>query len=378
MIYNIRQSKGLRFVLCALAISFAAPVFAQDDDTEEIETSIKQPVRKNVKEVKYPMVKLHGIVLNQADKKPLAGIQLRTLGNAMFTAMTKADGTFEINVPTFTTSLFVHSPSFLSQQVAVNTNDSLRDIRILMLPDAFGEMYVDGTEYTATNSFTANSNSVTIDNDIANKLGGDIHSIMRSAAPDAGASMFIRGLNSLNANAQPLIVVDGIEQDMQQNRQSLHSGQFNNILANISPEDIDEVKVLKNATALYGARGANGVILISTKRGHSMATRIDANIYAGISLIPQLPTLMNAYQYRTYATEMLGTVPANVNRNTPIQYRFLNDDPKGYYYNMYHNDTDWTDYMYRTALTQNYSINVQGGDDIGMYNLSVGYMDAKS
>ena len=87
---------------------------------------------------------------------------------------------------------------------------------------------------------------------------------------------------------------------------------------------------------------------------------------------------MNAYQYRTYATEMLGTLPANVNRNTPIQYRFLNDDPKGYYYNMYHNDTDWTDYMYRTALTQNYSINVQGGDDIGMYNLSVGYMDAKS
>ena len=378
MIYNIRQSKGLRFVLCALAISFAAPVFAQDDDTEEIETSIKQPARKNVKEVKYPMVKLHGVILNQADKKPLAGIQLRTLGNEMFTAMTKADGTFEINVPTFTTSLFVHSPSFLSQQVAVNTNDSLHNIRILMLPDAFGEMYVDGTEYTATNSFIANSNSVTIDNDIANKLGGDIHSIMRSAAPDAGASMFIRGLNSLNANAQPLIVVDGIEQDMQQNRQSLHSGQFNNILANISPEDIAEVKVLKNATALYGARGANGVILISTKRGHSMATRIDANIYAGISLIPQLPTLMNAYQYRTYATEMLGTVAANVNRNTPIQYRFLNDDPKGYYYNMYHNDTDWTDYMYRTALTQNYSINVQGGDDIGMYNLSVGYMDAKS
>lgn len=378
MINNIRQSKGLRFVLCALAISFAAPVFAQDDDTEEIETSIKQPPRKKTKVVNYPMAKLRGIVLNQANKKPLAGIQLRTLGNEMYTAMTKADGTFEINVPTFTTSLFVHSPSFLSQQVAVNTNDSLQQIRILMLPDAFGEMYADGTDYTATNKFAAKSNSVTIDNDIANQLGGDVHSIMRSAAPDAGASMFIRGLNSLNANAQPLIVVDGIEQDMQQNRQSLHSGQFNNILANISPEDIAEVRVLKNATALYGARGANGVILIETKRGHSMATRIDANIYAGISLIPQLPTLMNASQYRTYATEMLGTVKENTERNKPIQYRFLNDDPNGYYYHTYHNDTDWADYMYRTALTQNYSINVQGGDDIGMYNLSVGYMDAKS
>jgi len=125
MIYNIRQSKGLRFVLCALAISFAAPVFAQDDDTEEIETSIKQPVRKNVKEVKYPMVKLHGIVLNQADKKPLAGIQLRTLGNAMFTAMTKADGTFEINVPTFTTSLFVHFSKCIREHENANVTQGV-------------------------------------------------------------------------------------------------------------------------------------------------------------------------------------------------------------------------------------------------------------
>ena len=135
---------------------------------------------------------------------------------------------------------------------------------------------------------------------------------------------------------------------------------------------------MKNATALYGARGANGVILITTKRGHSMATRIDANVYAGVSLVPRLPKLMNASQYRTYATEMLGTVPANIQQNKPIQYRFLNDDPNGYYYHTYHNNTDWTDYVYRTALTQNYSINVQGGDDIGMYNLSVGYMDAQS
>ena len=247
-----------------------------------------------------------------------------------------------------------------------------------MLSDAYRNMYKDGTEYTAQNSFVAKSNSVTIDNDIANNLGADVHAIMRSAVADGGASMFIRGFNSINANAQPLIVLDGIEQDMQQNRLALHSGQFNNILANISPEDIDEVKVLKNATALYGARGANGVILITTKRGHSMATRIDANVYAGVSLVPRLPKLMNASQYRTYATEMLGTVPANIQQNKPIQYRFLNDDPNGYYYHTYHNNTDWTDYVYRTALTQNYSINVQGGDDIGMYNLSVGYMDAQS
>ena len=83
--------------------------------------------------------------------------------------------------------------------------------------------------------------------------------------------MFIRGLNSLNANAQPLIVIDGIIQDMQQNRSSLHYGDYTNLLLNINPEDIEKVTVLKNATALYGAKGGNGVILIETKRGHSMA-----------------------------------------------------------------------------------------------------------
>ena len=62
--------------------------------------------------------------------------------------------------------------------------------------------------------------------------------------------MFIRGLNSITADAQPLIVVDGVELDMQRDRASLHDGQFNNILANIAPDDIEKVTVLKNATAL--------------------------------------------------------------------------------------------------------------------------------
>lgn len=239
-------------------------------------------------------------------------------------------------------------------------------------------MYTEGTTYTAQAGFDAEAKDVTIESDIENLLGADVRTVTRSAAPGIGATMFVRGLSSINANAQSLIVVDGVEQDMQQNRLSLHSGQINNILANIAPEDIASVKVLKNATALYGARGGNGVILITTKRGKSMATRIDANISAGVSLVPQLPTMMNASQYRNYATEILGTVPENINRDTPISFRFLNDDPNNYYYHTYHNDTDWTDYVYDTAMTQNYNINVQGGDDIGMYNLSVGYVKAES
>ena len=376
---NDIQKHGLRLSLCAISLGLCPTAFAQsENEGEEVEMTIKKPTRQREVKDKFATTMLHGVVVDQVSKKPLAGIQLKVLGYDRYSAMTGADGKFTIKVPEFATTLFVHSPSFMSQQVAINAKDTEKEIQVLMMQEKFRPMYGEGTTYTAQAGFHADAKDVTIESDIENILGADVRTVTRSAAPGIGASMFVRGLSSINANAQPLIVVDGVEQDMQQNRLSLHSGQINNILANIAPEDIASVKVLKNATALYGARGGNGVILITTKRGKSMATRIDANISAGVSLVPQLPTMMNASQYRNYATEILGTVPENINRDTPISFRFLNDDPNNYYYHTYHNDTDWTDYVYDTAMTQNYNINVQGGDDIGMYNLSVGYVKAES
>lgn len=376
---NDIQKHGLRLSLCAISLGLCPTAFAQsENEGDEVEMSIKKPTRERVVKDKFATTMLHGVVVDQVSKKPLAGIQLKVLGYDRYSAMTGADGKFTIKVPDFATTLFVHSPSFMSQQVAINAKDSEKDIQVFMMQEKFRPMYTEGTTYTAQAGFDAEAKDVTIESDIENILGADVRTVTRSAAPGIGATMFVRGLSSINANAQPLIVVDGVEQDMQQNRLSLHSGQINNILANIAPEDIASVKVLKNATALYGARGGNGVIIITTKRGKSMATRIDANISAGVSLVPQLPTMMNASQYRNYATEILGTVPENINRDTPISFRFLNDDPNNYYYHTYHNDTDWTDYVYDTAMTQNYNINVQGGDDIGMYNLSVGYVKAES
>ena len=366
----------LRIALCTLAIGLTTGVYAQtDDDDMEETTTIKKVKRSEVKQKVYPMMSVKGVVTNQATGKPLAGVQLRSLANNRYTAMTDENGTFTISVPTFTTALYVHTPEYLPQQVAIKSEDDGQQIAVKMLSDKFQSMYGTGTDYTAKRTALINRFGVVVDNEIANELGGDMRSIQRSAAIDGGASMFIRGLNSITSDAQPLILIDGVEVDMQRSRHSLHDGQFNNILANISPDDIEKVTVLKNATALYGARGANGVVLIDTKRGHSMATRIDVNISAGVQLIPKLPTMMNASQYRAYASELLGTVP---NINDYDGFYFLNDDPQGYYYNTYHNDTDWKDEVYRNALTQNYSINVQGGDDIGMYNLSVGYVDAKS
>ena len=375
-IFNLMQTCGRRIALCTIVLGLSTGVYAQtdDEDDDEMETAIKQPDRSKIKQVNYPTMTIKGIVTDQATGKPLAGIQLRSLGYDRYTAMTDEDGTFTISVPTFTTALYVRAPQFLAQQVAVRTDAPNQYVEIKMQSDKFLPMYGTGTDYTASRSVEIGNFGVTVDHEIANRLGGDVRSIIRSAAA-GGASMFVRGLNSITTDAQPLIVIDGIEQDMQRDRSSLHAGQFNNMLANISPDDIEKVTVLKNATALYGARGANGVILIETKRGKSMATRIDANISAGVQLIPRQQTVMNAAQYRTYAAELLGTVPNIKEYNG---FYFLNDDPNNYYYNTYHNDTNWQDEVYRSAMTQNYSVNVQGGDDIGMYNLSVGYVKSEN
>ncbi len=375
------QRQSLRLSLCALAMSFCTFGYAQDDNEEAMQEetpAFNAPKRRVVVETNT-LVTVSGVVVDGVTKLPVAGVRVQTLDDVRYTAMTDEKGEFTIKLPDFATALYVQAPRYMSQQVAIKSGDANQKINVRLLTDKFKAMYEDGTTYTAQSEVTLRGGSMMVDEEIQTSLGADVRSISRSGAIDGGDAMFIRGLNSLNANAQPLIIVDGVEYDMQFSRTTLHQGRSFNMLAGISPEDIQKVTVLKNATALYGARGANGVVVIETKRGHSMATRIDANISAGITLQPNLQTMMNAVQYRNYATEMLGTIPElKKSENRDITFNFLNDDPNGYYYKMYHNDVDWQDEVYRTAITQNYNINVQGGDDVGMYNLSVGYADAES
>ena len=353
-------------------------MYAQDvdDDTSDDEevVGIKAP-KRTLQEDKNTTVQISGIVTDDATNLPVAGVRVQALADNRYTAMTNAKGEFNVSVPDFCTSLYVSAIGYMSVQVPC-TKDKLQ-IRLII--NKFRNMYVDGTDYTAKATHQVlGDGCLVLDEDIRAGLGGHIRAITRSGVTDGGSAMFIRGLNSINANAQPLVIIDGVETDMQPGRATLHSGRAFNALASLSPENIEKVTVLKNATALCGARGANGVILIETKRGHSMATRIDVGISAGVTMIPRTQTVMNASQWRDYATEMLGTVKElGMSEYRDVTFNFLNDNMDGYYYRMYHNDTDWKDEVYRTAVTQNYNINVQGGDDVGMYNLFVGYADAQ-
>ncbi len=324
-----------------------------------------------VTEQSVAIVEVSGVAYDAATRTPLAGVRVVAHGNSKYAAMTNEKGAYSLKVPKFVTLLDFTAPGYNLVQMAVSEKPQ----EIYLYSEQFSANYTSDiriTDVTETNDFSLTT-ALTIDQEINTRLSGDLRSITRGGTPAMGAAMFIGGLNSLNANAQPLIVIDGVFVDQQYGRDALHEGHYNNVLSSISVNDIEKVTVLKNATALYGTKGSNGVILIDTKRSTSMATRIEANVSAGIELLPSRPSMMNADQYRLYASELIGSTGTEL-----TDFRFLTEDKKDYYYNMYHNETDWDKYVYREAISQNYNISVQGGDEVADYNLSLGYVNAQS
>ena len=309
-----------------------------------------------------------GQVVDAATQQPLAGVIVTAYGETRYSTMTDENGRYELKAPDHVTSISLRVEGYQLLQKSIA--DVVTDVDVQLYPSSFTPIYQSATLSTSSRSAQNfdNTSRLSIDPLVAEQLGADIHSVGRSGQLAIGNTMFIGGLTSLQSNAQPLVVIDGVITDMQNDRQMLHDGYYNNILANLNVNDIESVTVMKNGTALYGAKAAGGVLLIKTKRNKSMATKIDVTINGQYQLMPRLPKMMGANDYRLYASELLAGLTDNMQN-----LEFVNNDPTYYYYNTFHNNTDWTDEVYHNTFVSNYGINVQGGDDVANYNLSVGY-----
>lgn len=371
---NMMQS-ALRAGVCLFMLSGACVLSAQ---TEGKAAKPSKPA--TALHDKYVMKEVSGFVYDAATHAPLAGVKVQALNNSFYTALTDDKGAYTIRIPDFVTSLYVTIPDDHSDYNASNyAIKGLKDQNVYLYSNALKNLYFDGTQLFNQPKMDVNASSaLTIEEDIESKLNGAVRTINRGGNPAQGAAMFINGLNSLNSNSQPLVVVDGVVWDMQYDRSTLHTGFVNNVFNILDPEDIADVKIIKNGTALYGAKGGNGVIEITTKRGKSMVTRINIRAYGGYELAPSKLRMMDANQYRNYVTEFLGTTQKGQDyfKNNTIVPTFMNEDPNYLLYPIYHNNTDWQDGMYDNAFTQNYKVNVEGGDDVAMYNLSLGYSAA--
>ncbi|MBQ0022562.1 MAG: SusC/RagA family TonB-linked outer membrane protein [Prevotellaceae bacterium] len=366
------QKSLLRACIGLMMLSGVSTALAQEAE----ETAPAKKVKTETAPA-YEMKDVRGVILDAATKTPIDGARVQAFGNKRYSVMTDENGNYTIKVPVFVNSLYVTVPGYNDIRVAFDGNTAPT---VSLYSSKFNSVYSEETSITSSAKANINNTSAIVaDEEIDAQLSGDIHTINRNGVRGQGVAMFIRGLNSLNINAQPLVVLDGMIMDLQLDRTSIHDGFFNNILAGIDTEDIESIEVLKNATSVYGSRGSNGVVIINTRRGHSLATKINASISTGFEFAPSTPSMMNGSQYRNYVSDLIGTTEYGMKHSTSANsISFLNNNPDYYWYPLYHNNTDWSDGMYRTAVTQNYKVNVQGGDDVAMYNLSLGYANSQS
>ncbi len=364
----------LRVGLCLFMLSGTCVLSAQAQAPEAPDSAAVVPAKKAASS-KYVMKEISGTIIDAATKEPMAGVRVQALDNRLYTAMTDEKGHYTLNVPDFVTSLYVSCPDYNSLQMAIKGATG-QDAQLYT--NKVKSFYKDGTSLTATAEANLdNSSALSVESELENLLNSSVRTVSRGGLPAQGAALFINGLNSLNSISQPLVVVDGVEWDMQYDRSALHDGYVNNLFNLIDPEDIEDVQVLKNGTALYGAKAAGGVIVINTKRGKSMATRINIRVFGGYEMNPAKLSMMNSDQYRNYLSEYVSTT--DYIKQYPYVYsniKFLNEDPNYVYYPLFHNNTDWQKDLYQSSFTQNYKINVEGGDEVAMYNLSLGYTKA--
>ena len=305
---------------------------------------------------------VNGRVTDARSGKPVQGVRVAA---GSWSALTDEEGRYRVRVPSYMVQLTLSSESYL-QRIVPLQGDSVKDVSVYS--DAFLTLKGD-------DAFT-NTQAVSLDEVLGGRWGSDVRAATRSAVGGEGANLFIRGYNSLNVNVQPLIVVDGTIWDTSTLVESVHDGFYENPLAFVDVNDIESVQILKDATSLYGSKGANGVILISTKRGRSITTRIAADLSYGFVQSPEPIRMMGAAQYRTYLSEMLKG-SGQGNKLATLFDGYLGMNPSSADYSTYHQNNDWTDNVTRNGNMQHYGINVQGGDDIAKYSISLSYDNQK-
>lgn len=322
---------------------------------------------------------VNGVIRDAKTKEPIVAAQVSTL-NQEAAATTNENGEFKIGVTSQLEVLQVKAYDYNLREVPVQGNDNLE---IDLYPVFFKDMYPEIEEFTGKVRSSYSTASVagtqeiglpvyiSLDEVIQSRMGGDARIVAHSGVTGAGSSIFIRGLNSINLNAQPLYVIDGVIWNDFSDFVSLHDGFLINPLADIDLNDIESISVIKDGTSIYGSKGGNGVILVKTKRGKDFATKIEVNAAGGMVEQPASLPVMNGDQLRIYITDLLGTM--NVTQAEFEEMEFLQDDPNDLSYLTYHNSTNWDDVVYRQGRFQSYNVSVNGGDEKALYYFSMGY-----
>ena len=358
--------------------------------------------------VALAQTKVNGTVTSQEDGQPVIGASVLVVGTQVGT-VTDANGKFSLTCPEGKNTLRITYIGMEPIEVSARPN-----MRIMLTSDqtALDEVIVVAYGTQKKSSFTGSASMVGaaeldkhVTTNVANALAGSVPGLQirgGSGAPGASQGKInIRGIASMYANTDPLIIVDGAPYEAS--------------LSNISQEDIESVSVLKDAAsaALYGARGAAGVILITTKRGNKQAPKINVNVrwgsnsravqeyekitdpgqyyelaYAGLynnyyynqglsaaeANVEANKHMLTALGYQVFTVpdgEQLIGMDGKLNPKATLGYKQVGENGETYWYQ----PDDWTDAAYKNGFRQEYEVNMSGGSDRNDYFLSAGYLN---
>ena len=333
-------------------------------------------------------IKVQGKVVDYRTSKPVANADISLKERISKSAQTSGSGDFSIEVPSKYAVLVVSYPGYQNREFPLNGKS---DVLIALAPEGLdiGESplrlpYQTTAQQNLNGVYrvVAKGYDKTLQyKDIFQLLQGTVPGLQvnaNSGVPGDGASLTLGGLRSLYTSNQPLVVVDGIPVIDPVFDQSVVRGNVYNLLSDINVKDVESIAVLRDAAAagIYGSRAANGVILITTKEGTNGKSILDVSIQAGMSTRFRSIPVMNASQYLPYLSAKVnsqGLDQATIAQQFPF---FSNTTPPNTVaYWQYANDTDWQKEVTRNALSQDYYLNLRGGDKTSKYSLNVGYKD---
>lgn len=311
-----------------------------------------------------------GTVTAKGDGSPLPGVSVLVKGTKVGT-QTSVDGKYTIKVPQGQSVLTFSFVGFTSKSVNIGSqsvvNVSLEDDSealsevVIVGYGTQSKREITGSQATVKAADIANAPILSPEQALQGRAAG-VQVTQASGTPGGGISVRVRGPSSIGASNQPLYIVDGVPINTGSYTQLGAGGQLTNSLGDINPNDIESLEVLKDAaaTAIYGSRASNGVVLITTKRGANQPTRFSFNSYYGVQdVYKQLPVLTGpqhiallneAWQNRTGTPNRFGDPSTAAN-------------------------TNWQNEIFRTAAIANYDLSIRGGNDKTKFSVSGSYFD---
>ncbi len=377
--------------------------FANNTANEAVNISLSQQNIDVTSITKLEDVTVTGVVTDGSNGEVLPGVTIKVKGSTI-TSSTDENGKFSIKFPDKSILVFSYI-SFISKEIAV---EGSRTLNVILMPDQqkLNEIVVVGIGYGTQQkrnltgsiaSISANSIKDIPVMSFENAIQGQIAGVQvqePSGEPGAATTIRVRGIGSISAGNEPLYVVDGFP--VSKNVESATQGDVSkrtvafkpapsNPLGTISPGDIQSVEVLKDAAAaaIYGSRGSNGVIIITTKKGRRDGTSsINFDSYYGIQTLANKVDLMNSVELADYVLDAknnayLQDFP-NASRNDPNSVRYTRSTNTSYYLpadfiNPTGVDTDWQDVLFKEASIQSYNLSLSGGNEKLGYYLSGNY-----